>query len=77
MKLIKVKKFSTQMTLIMIEKAHCHAFRHFFAKQFLSKTKDVIQLAEILGHESVDTTRLYLQKSKAEQARDINKYITW
>jgi len=60
-----------------IEKAHCHAFRHFFAKQFLAKTKDVIQLAELLGHESVDTTRLYLQKSKAEQARDINKYITW
>ena len=58
-------------------KAHCHAFRHFFAKQFLAKTKDVIQLAELLGHESVDTTRLYLQKSKAEQARDINKYITW
>lgn len=60
-----------------LEKAHCHAFRHFFAKQFLAKTKDVIQLAELLGHESVDTTRLYLQKSKAEQARDINKYITW
>lgn len=59
------------------EKAHCHAFRHFFAKQFLAKTKDVIQLAELLGHESVDTTRLYLQKSKAEQARDINRYITW
>ena len=59
------------------EKAHCHAFRHFFAKQYLAKTKDVIQLAELLGHESVDTTRLYLQKSKAEQARDINRYITW
>lgn len=59
------------------EKAHCHAFRHFFAKQFLAKTKDVIQLAELLGHESVDTTRLYLQKTKEEQARDINKYITW
>lgn len=59
------------------EKAHCHAFRHFFAKQFLAKTKDVIRLAELLGHESVDTTRLYLQKSKAEQARDINRYITW
>ena len=59
------------------EKAHCHAFRHFFAKQFLARTKDVIQLAELLGHESVDTTRLYLQKSKAEQARDVNKYITW
>ena len=59
------------------EKAHAHAFRHFFAKQFLARTKDVIQLAELLGHESVDTTRLYLQKSKAEQARDVNKYITW
>lgn len=59
------------------EKAHCHAFRHFFAKQYLSKTKDVVQLAELLGHESVDTTRLYLQKSKAEQARDINKNVTW
>ena len=59
------------------EKAHCHAFRHFFAKQYLAKTKDVVQLAELLGHESVDTTRLYLQKSKAEQARDINRNVTW
>ena len=59
------------------EKAHCHAFRHFFAKQYLAKTKDVVQLAELLGHESVDTTRLYLQKSKVEQARDINKNVTW
>ena len=60
-----------------LEKAHCHAFRHFFAKQYLAKTKDVIQLAELLGHESVDTTRLYLQKSKEEQKRDINKNIDW
>lgn len=59
------------------EKAHCHAFRHFFAKQYLAKTKDVIQLAELLGHESVDTTRLYLQKSKEEQKRDINRNIDW
>lgn len=59
------------------EKAHCHAFRHFFAKQYLAKTKDIIQLAELLGHESVDTTRLYLQKSKEEQKRDINRNIDW
>lgn len=59
------------------EKAHCHAFRHFFAKQYLSKTKDVVQLADLLGHESVDTTRLYLQKSKIEQAKDINRNVTW
>ncbi|MBD5279116.1 MAG: tyrosine-type recombinase/integrase [Bacteroides sp.] len=59
------------------EKAHCHAFRHFFAKQYLRATKDVIQLAELLGHESVDTTRLYLQKSKEEQRGDINRNIKW
>lgn len=59
------------------EKAHCHAFRHFFAKQYLAKTKDVVQLADLLGHESVDTTRLYLQKSKMEQTKDINRNVTW
>ncbi len=60
-----------------LKKAHCHAFRHFFAKQYLAKTKDVVQLAELMGHESVDTTRIYLQKSKEEQKRDINKNIVW
>lgn len=73
----QILKSTAQKAGFPREKAHCHAFRHFFAKQYLSKTKDVIQLAELLGHESVDTTRLYLQKSKEEQARDINKYITW
>lgn len=73
----EILKFHADKAGFPKEKAHCHAFRHFFAKQFLTKTKDVIQLAELLGHESVDTTRLYLQKSKAEQARDVNKYITW
>lgn len=73
----QILKLNAEKASFPKEKAHCHAFRHFFAKQFLAKTKDVIQLAELLGHESVDTTRLYLQKSKAEQARDINRYITW
>lgn len=36
------------------KKMHAHAFRHFFAKMFLKKTKDIIQLADLLGHGSVD-----------------------
>lgn len=60
-----------------LHKAHCHAFRHFFAKQYLVKSKDLIQLAELLGHSKVDTTRIYLQKSKEEQKKDINKNIDW
>ena len=59
------------------KKMHPHAFRHFFAKMFLKKTKDVIQLADLLGHGSVDTTRIYLQKSYDEQQRDFNKNVTW
>lgn len=58
-------------------KGHPHAFRHFFAKMYLKKTKDVIQLADILGHGSVETTRIYLQKSFTEQKRDINRVVSW
>ena len=59
------------------KKMHPHAFRHFFAKMFLKKNKDVIQLADLLGHGSVDTTRIYLQKSYDEQKRDFNRNVTW
>lgn len=58
-------------------KMHPHAFRHFFAKMFLRKNKDVIQLADLLGHHSVDTTRIYLQRSYDEQKRDFNRNVTW
>ncbi len=58
-------------------KMHPHAFRHFFAKMYLKKTKDVIQLADILGHENVNTTRIYLNKSQDEQRREINRVVSW
>ncbi len=58
-------------------KGHPHAFRHFFAKMYLKKTKDVIQLAELLGHQNIDTTRIYLQKSQQEQRRDVNRVVSW
>lgn len=59
------------------KKMHAHAFRHFFAKMFLKRNKDVIQLADLLGHGSVDTTRIYLQKSYDEQKKDFNRNVTW
>ena len=59
------------------KKMHCHAFRHFFAKMYLKKNKDVVQLADLLGHGSIDTTRIYLQKSYDEQQRDFNRNVTW
>ena len=58
-------------------KIHPHAFRHFFAKMYLQKTKDIVGLAELLGHGSVDTTRIYLQKSYSEQKREFNRVVSW
>lgn len=62
---------------ISSDKMHPHAFRHFFAKMYLKKTKDVIQLADILGHSNIDTTRIYLQKSYDEQKIDFNSNVNW
>lgn len=50
---------------------------HIPNKFFLKKNKDVIQLADLLGHGSVDTTRIYLQKSYDEQKKDFNRNVTW
>ncbi|MDR1218856.1 MAG: site-specific integrase [Treponema sp.] len=52
------------------EKVHAHNFRHFFAKQFLSEYHDIVDLADILGHNSIETTRIYTRTSRQEkQAR--------
>ena len=58
-------------------KIHPHAFRHFFAKMYLSRTNDIVKLADIMGHGSIETTRIYLQRSYDEQKRDFNRAVTW
>lgn len=40
-----------------------HNLRHLFAKTFYSIEKDIIRLADLLGHSSVDTTRIYTMES--------------
>ena len=58
-------------------KMHPHAFRHFFAKMYLKNSKDVVQLADFLGHSSVDMTRIYLRRSRKEQIDEINGNVNW
>ena len=36
-----------------------HNFRHLFARTFYSLQKDIVRLADILGHASIETTRIY------------------
>lgn len=48
-----------------------HNLRHLFAKTFYSKEKDIAKLADILGHESIDTTRIYIASIGSEYRRKI------
>ena len=36
-----------------------HNLRHLFARTYYSIQKDIVRLADILGHSSVNTTRIY------------------
>ena len=55
------------------QKIFPHNFRHFFARTFYSTTKDIVRLADILGHSSVDTTRIYTMESGGAHRRQLEK----
>lgn len=50
-----------------------HNLRHLFACLYYKAEKDLSRLADILGHASVDTTRIYTSVSGAEQQRKIDQ----
>lgn len=50
-----------------------HNLRHLFARTFYSIEKDLSRLADILGHSSVTTTRIYTAESGAAHARQIGR----
>lgn len=54
-----------------------HSFRHRFAKNFLEKFNDISLLADLMGHESIETTRIYLRRTASEQQKIVDKVITW
>ncbi len=59
------------------EVVYPHSFRHRFAKNFLDKYKDIALLADLMGHESIETTRIYLRMTAGEQYSIVNKVVTW
>ena len=48
-----------------------HNLRHLFATLFYKACKDIARLADVLGHSSIETTRIYLITSGAEHQRQI------
>lgn len=55
------------------KKVFPHNLRHLFARTFYSIYKDISKLADILGHSSVETTRIYLKESYIEHQKRIEK----
>lgn len=54
-----------------------HSFRHLFAKNFIAKDQDIAFLADLLGHDSIETTRIYLRRTATEQRAAVDKAIDW
>lgn len=50
-----------------------HNLRHLFARTFYSLQKDIVRLADILGHSSVNTTRIYTMESGDIHRRQIER----
>ena len=50
-----------------------HNLRHLFARLFYRACRDVVKLADVLGHSSIETTRIYLISTGAEHARQLER----
>ena len=50
-----------------------HNLRHLFARTFYRACRDVAKLADVLGHSSIETTRIYLISTGVEHARQLER----
>ena len=50
-----------------------HNLRHLFARTFYKVCRDVVKLADVLGHSSIETTRIYLISTGSEHADILRK----
>ena len=54
-----------------------HSFRHRYAKSFLERFNDIALLADLMGHESIETTRIYLRRTSTEQQEIVDRVVSW
>ncbi|MBQ3038114.1 MAG: tyrosine-type recombinase/integrase [Clostridia bacterium] len=58
---------------VLREKVFPHNLRHLFARTFYTIEKDIVRLADILGHSSINTTRIYTMETGEIHQRKIQK----
>lgn len=73
---IQLKKIATKYG-INPDVVYPHSFRHRFAKNFIEKYNDISLLADLMGHDSIETTRIYLRRTSTEQRAIVDKIVVW
>ena len=58
---------------VALSKVHPHSLRHLFARTFYRACQDVAKLADVLGHSSIETTRIYLISTGTEHLRQMDR----
>ena len=58
---------------VAASKVFPHNLRHLFARTFYRVSRDVAKLADLLGHSSIETTRIYLVSTGAEHEKQLNR----
>ena len=57
------------------EKVYPHYFRKLFAHEFYKAYKDIAALADVLGHSSIETTRIFIMTSGTEHRKQIENLM--
>lgn len=73
---MQLKHFADKYALKR-EVVYPHSFRHRYAKNFLDRFNDIALLADLMGHESIETTRIYLRRTASEQRKIVDKIVNW
>jgi site-specific recombinase XerD len=67
----KMKKIAG-IAKVSKNKVHAHSFRHLFAKEFMKKYNNVTELADLLGHKKLETTRIYTRSTSSEKRNKLD-----
>lgn len=69
----KQMKILSEKAGVEASKVFPHNFRKLFARMFYNLSKDIAKLADILGHSSVETTRIYIMGTGEEHCRQMER----
>ena len=69
----KMMKALCESAKVSKNKVFPHNLRHLFARTFYTLQKDIVRLADILGHSSVNTTRIYTIENGSTHRRQMQR----